>query len=125
MAMTRSFGAPLTTSLALAAVPVAAETVRCEMEDGSNLSFAIDYAQFSPPVHTKEPPRQQRTIVTHGARQFAATPFLLGDTRGFEATATNGATTVFVVQSGGQARLSQQADGVALTGSCQIAAVQE
>lgn len=110
----------LATSLALTAPPAMADIISCVMEDGSALSFAIDDSQFSPPIHVKEPPRQQRTVVTHNARTYAATPFLLGPVRGFEAARADGSTTVFVVQADGAARLSNAQLGLSDAGQCEV-----
>ncbi|MEL6571045.1 MAG: hypothetical protein AAFQ64_05270 [Pseudomonadota bacterium] len=118
IAISRALSAPLTASLALVAAPLPAETVRCVMSDGTDVSFDIDRTQFAPPFDRKEPPRQQRTRVTHDEAIFTATPFLLGQARGFEAIAADGQTTVFVVQPNGAARWSRP--GTALTGSCRI-----
>lgn len=110
---------PLAAVMSVAcASPVAAETVRCDMADGTDLAFDIDRTQFAPPLDRREPPRQQRTRVIHDGAIFAATPFLLGQARGFEAIAADGKTTVFVVQPNGAARWSRP--GTPLTGTCRV-----
>ncbi|MEL6640036.1 MAG: hypothetical protein AAFP98_01785 [Pseudomonadota bacterium] len=108
----------MATSFALSASAGLAETVTCVMEDGTDLAFSIDLTQFSAPHHVNEPPRQQRTQVTYGARRFAATPFLMGAARGFEAEGLGGSTLVFVMQPNGSARLSNSQLGRAITGHC-------
>ena len=106
-------------ALAMSAAPVWAEVVTCDM-DGDPLSFAIDRSQFSPPVDTNDPPRQAATVVQFGGERFSATPFLIGDTRGFEAEGLDGATTLFVMQSDGTAVLSDRRAGLRITGTCTI-----
>ncbi len=110
----------LATSLALTAPPAIADVFSCALDDGSALSFAIDDSQFSRPLDAKEPPRQQRTIVSHDARTFAATPFRLGPVRGFEAAAPDGSTTVFVVQADGSALFTNAKLGLSQTGRCEV-----
>ena len=112
-------GMVLAATMALSGSIGAAETVSCLMDDGTDLAFTIDLTQFSAPHHVNEPPRQQRTVVTHGARSFAATPFLMGAARGFEAEGLGGSTTVFVMQPSGAARLSNAQMGRTLDGLCQ------
>lgn len=108
----------VTTTFALVASSAAAETIRCTMDDDSTLRFTIDYSQFSPPVDANDPPRQQRTLVHHDAQQFAATPFRIGDARGFEAMLADGTTTLFVTQADGTAVLSMGATPKRIAGTC-------
>ena len=106
-------------TLALTAVPAMAEVVTCDMS-GDALTFAIDRTQFSPPVHVNEPPRQARTTVSFADTRFPATPFIIGDTRGFEAEGLGGTTTLFVMQPNGNAVLSDRRAGQRITGTCTI-----
>ena len=106
-------------ALAMSAAPVWAEVVTCDMDSGP-LRFAIDRSQFSPPVDANDPPRQAATVVQFGERRFPATPFLIADTRGFEAEGLNGTTTLFVMQSDGTAVLSDRRAGLRVTGTCTI-----
>lgn len=112
----------VTTTLALTALPAAAESVRCVMQGDVPLAFDIDRTQFAPALDPKEPPRQQRTTVTYGDKQFPATPFYLGDTRGFEAEGLGGTITLFVMQSDGAALFSDARTGLRNTGTCTVAA---
>jgi hypothetical protein len=106
-------------ALAMSAAPVWAEVVACDI-DGDPLTFAIDRSQFSPPVDVNDPPRQAATVVQFGDKRFPATPFLIGDTRGFEAEGHDGTTTLFVIQSDGTAILSDRLVGLRVTGTCTI-----
>jgi hypothetical protein len=110
----------VTTTLALSALPVAAEQIRCVMENDVPLAFDIDPNQFAPALDPNEPPRQQRTIVRFGDKQFPATPFYIGDTRGFEAEGLGGTTTLFVMQPDGTARFSDARAGTRNTGNCTV-----
>jgi len=110
----------LTAGLTLGTGPLQAEQVRCEMDDGATLAFDIDPSQFAPALDPKEPPRQQRTVVRYGDKQFPATPFYLGQARGFEAEGLGGTTTLFVMQPSGEARLSNARAGTALQGTCTL-----
>lgn len=106
-------------TLALTAVPAMAEVITCDMADDP-LSFTIDPTQFAAPVNVNEPPRQARTIVSYGDKSFPATPFLISDTRGFEAEGLGGTTTIFVMQNNGDAVLSDHRAGLRITGRCTV-----
>lgn len=106
-------------SLSVAAVPAAAELVTCQMgEDATPLTFEIDHTQFAPALDPNDPPRQQRTVVTFGDKQFPAEPFLLGDVRGFEAEGLGGTTTLFVMHADGEAVFSDTRAGIHIVGQC-------
>ena len=110
----------VTTSVALAAMPLGAETITCVMQDGVLLQFAIDYNQFAPALNADEPPRQRRTIVRFGDAEFAASPFRLSDVRGFEAEDDTGSGTLFVLQPDGAAVLTRAVDDLRIDGTCTI-----
>ena len=102
-------------SLALSALPAMAEVVACDIA-GVPLEFMIDHNQFAPPVDVNEPPRQARTFVRFGTQDFAATPFVIGKARGFEADGNR----LFVMQPDGEAVLSDQQAGTRITGTCTL-----
>ena len=106
-------------ALAMSAAPLWAEVVACDM-DGDPLTFTIDRSQFSPPVDVNDPPRQAVTVVEFADTQFPATPFLIGDTRGFEAEGLGGTATLFVMQADGTAVLSDRRAGLRVSGTCTI-----
>ena len=108
----------LTAGLALTAAPLGAEAITCVMADGSDLQFVIHDSQFAPALDPREPPRQARSIVTHGPTQFPAAPFRLGPVRGFEAEGPGGTTTLFVIQPDGSATLTNAQDGDSIIGTC-------
>lgn len=111
--------AMLASSLSVAAAPAVAEIITCTMGDaGTPLSFEIDHTQFAGALNPNEPPRQQRTVVTFGDKQFPATPFLLGDVRGFEAEGLGGTTPLFVMRSDGEAVYSDARAGLNIIGNC-------
>ncbi len=113
-------GYALTAGLALSPLAAMAESIRCEMDNDQTLTFDIDHTQFAAPQHAKEPPRQQRTHVAFGDKQFPATPFLLADVRGFEAEGLGGSTVLFVMQANGSALLSNAQQGTKLSGTCTV-----
>jgi hypothetical protein len=106
-------------ALALTAAPVGAEVVACQMATGA-LEFAIDRNHFAAPVDMNDPPRRAATVVQFGDATFPATPFLIGDTRGFEAEGLGGTTTLFVMQPTGEAVFSNRRAGQRITGNCTI-----
>lgn len=106
-------------AMAMAAGPVSAEAVLCDMQ-GAALEFFIDRNHFAAPVDANEPPRRAATVVSYGTQQFPATPFLIGDTRGFEAEGLGGTTTLFVMQPNGDAVYSNSLAGTRITGKCTI-----
>jgi hypothetical protein len=96
-----------------------AEVVSCDMETGQ-LEFAIDRNHFVAPLDVNDPPRRAATVVRFGDKQFPATPFLIGGTRGFEAEGLGGTNTLFVMQPEGSAVFSNARAGLRVTGICTI-----
>ena len=104
---------------ATCAAPVAAETVRCDL-DGTALSFPIDMAQFAPPQNPAEPPQRRLTTVTMGAAKFPAEPVVMDGARGFWAEDVNGAELLMIMQPDGAAVLSNSTTNDRLTGTCTV-----
>jgi hypothetical protein len=104
----------------LTATPVFGETVNCMMAGDVPLSFQIDRTQFSPAQDANEPPRRKATVVQFGDKQFPATPFLIGDMRGFHSEALGGADAVFVLENDGAATYAVARTGEKQTGTCEV-----
>lgn len=102
------------------AAPAWADVITCDMDDGNALAFEIDRNQFVDAISADEPPRRKVTLVQYGPETFSAEPLLIGDLRGFEAQGNGGATTVFVMQPDGTARLTNQQDGLRVDGFCEV-----
>jgi hypothetical protein len=101
------------------ASPALADTLICQMSDGSDLSFVIDRNQFMDAVDANEPPRRKVTTVRHGAHQFTAEPLLIGQMRGFHADGMGGTSIMFVVTPDGSATYTNAQVGQILTGDCE------
>lgn len=101
------------------ASPALADTLVCQMSDKSNLSFAIDRNQFMDAIDANEPPRRKMTTVRHGAHQFTAEPFSIGQMRGFHADGMGGTSIMFVVNPDGSATYANAQVGETLTGDCE------
>lgn len=106
-------------ALAIGAILAMAEVVICDMETGQ-LEFVIDRNHFVAPLNVNDPPRRAATVVRFGDKQFPATPFLIGETRGFEAEGLVGTNTLFVMQPEGSAVFSDAHAGLRVTGICTI-----
>lgn len=106
-------------ALAIGAIPAMAEVVICDLETGQ-LEFVTDRNHFVAPLDVNDPPRRAATVVRFGDKQFPATPFLIGETRGFEAEGLGGTNTLFVMQPEGSAVFSDALVGLRVTGLCTI-----
>ncbi len=99
--------------------PAMAEVVTCDLS-GTQLSFAIDHAQFAPAMDSAEPPRRRITTVQMGDARFPAEPLLMGNVRGFWAEGMGGSDIMMVMQADGSAVLSNTRAGQRITGTCEV-----
>jgi hypothetical protein len=99
--------------------PALAEVVSCDLS-GTPVEFAIDRAQFAPPLDLAEPPRRRITTVQMGDTQFPAEPILMGEVRGFWAEGLAGSDVMMVMQADGSAIYSDARAGRRLTGTCEV-----
>ena len=104
----------------LTASPACADVVSCMMQNDIALSFVLDRNQFAPAQDSNDPPRRRATVVQYGDHSFPATPFVMGDTRGFHADAPGGADAVFVMQPDGAATYAVARTGEKQTGTCEV-----
>ncbi|MFZ5961744.1 hypothetical protein ACOXXX_02235 [Thalassococcus sp. BH17M4-6] len=111
--------------LAIAPLPALGDVLDCTLqaEDAaveSRLRFEIDRRQFAPATSPNEPPRQVRSYVTQDGVRYVAEPFLMqGGVRGFWAENRQGGSALLVIEADGAAKMTDQALGLALTGTCE------
>jgi len=104
---------------ATCAGPVLADQITCDMA-GTSVAFAIDRAQFAPPVDAQEPAQRRITTVQMGDATFPAEPILIGDLRGFWAEGLGGSEAVLMIQGNGTATYANTREGTRLTGTCEV-----
>ncbi len=96
-----------------------ADDIRCAMDNGEALTFAIDRTQFVAPQDPNDPPRRKISQVSLGDKRFPAEPFIIGPVRGFHADGLGGSSVMFSVVADGSAKLANTRTGETLTGTCE------
>ncbi len=99
--------------------PAMAETITCDVA-GTTVSFAIDVAQFAPPVNPGEPAQRRVTTVSMGDASFPAEPILIGNLRGFWAEGMGGSEMVMMIQPDGSATMTNAREGTRSVGACEV-----
>ena len=125
--------ATLAAHLSLAALPVSAENVQCDLvrhcgptevdcaTSALSITFDIDLRQFAPPVNPGDPPRRKITQAQIGAARVAAEPFIMPDgTRGFWEDAGALGSRMLVSRPDGTARYSERPLNAVWTGHCEV-----
>ncbi len=111
-------------AMAIAAIiptaPAVAQTFACVMSDGQDVSFRVDPSQFTDAVSAEEPIRKWATRVKWGSQKLLAEPFAIGDMYGFSAEGVGGGTLMFVIDSNGDAVLTNRRSGYRHTGECEV-----